>query len=73
MENIFTASKPFLKFFNYLGFFPMDYDGPAKDGKIKINAVGLIASVLNLFIVISLFITNLTKLSLTTEVCRLKF
>lgn len=42
MENIFTASEPFLRFGKVLGYFPHNFEGPARKGFFRTAWSGLL-------------------------------
>lgn len=52
MENIFTSSKSFLTYAKFLGFLPVTFIGPAREGLFKISWPGLFASCCTLLILI---------------------
>lgn len=56
MENIFTASKPFLNLAKFLGVFPMSFHGPTREGLLKIRCFYVLISIVWLVTAVSLLV-----------------
>lgn len=67
MENIFSASKPFLSFSKILGLFPLSFDGPERKGFLKIKLSGLVFSCFSCLFLVYITWANLTFMKLLTN------
>ena len=61
MENIFTATKPFLSFAKVFGLFPMSFEGRARKGVLKVHWHDLLMLFISSSIHIALFMTMTTS------------
>ena len=61
MENIFTATKPFLSFAKVFGLFPMSFEGRARKGVLKVHWHDLLMLFISLSIHIGFIITMTTS------------
>lgn len=61
MENIFTASKPFITFSRVLGLFPMNFQDASRKGVLKVELSGVVSSSLGICFVTYLIFLNLTE------------
>lgn len=61
MENIFTASKPFINFATFLGLFPMSFEGPARKRILKLSFFGVLLSCCSLLLLVYITVSNLAS------------
>lgn len=59
MENIFVASKPFIRILNLFGLFPMSYDGPSFKGIFKTKWLDVVLSCFSFGLLISFTMSSL--------------
>jgi hypothetical protein len=55
MDNVFSASQPFLFLGEILGRFPYKYQGLAREGIFKFTLRGLICSFVTVFVIVVFF------------------
>lgn len=69
MENIFSTSKSFLRLAKFLGIFPMSFEGPPKEGVLKVKWHDLALSFLSFSALIALVvkILNFSQDEFTTS------
>lgn len=61
MENFFTSTKPFVIFAHTLGLFPMNFEGPARKGLLRLSYRGIVFACCSLLFVIYLVVGNILK------------
>lgn len=66
MENIFTASKPFIILAKLLGLFPTSFDGPARKGSLKLKCLDILISLFWFVSICYLVFTGVSRTSFYT-------
>jgi hypothetical protein len=73
LENFFTSVEPFLVFAKFLGFFPMSFDGPARNGKFKVKFFNIFATSCFTLISALILFLNITNGAFVTTDSRLLY
>lgn len=46
MENLYTSIRPFYKVLKFFGLFPMNFEGPIRNGNLKITKLSMINTII---------------------------